>query len=616
MDVQFVNINGGGGSINLDCKYFLFNNYNGMNQLYTIPDNRIIITSDNPIKVLVQVNFGNFNGQTIGDMYLVYPDFLLGNKYKVKLPKSSDGTPGLISLMALDNGPTIRGSITQYKNGNVASVNQFILGVAVGERQTIFVSDSSDQDISYTIVANGEFVVVASVPCVDLSFASGNVASDSTSACDYSAFTLLPIQNYDCHSYLDGNATGGTSGLISLLAMDHGPDITGRFTKYVSGTAVLSTPFTLKTALGERQAIFVTDSSTSDISYLIEANNNFVVVAAVPCVDLQVAGNGFPSFSTSTCDYAAFTPLAIQDYACHSLLNGDGDIKGISSYSTNVIYELPNKVSCSSNLLVNNFQTNIVMSQDKVSVIMGKTIALNSGQFDAFASQSTFTQIRSTRLGGNRNPNFNFVTSAFLTNILDMSQAITGYVSFYNTVGGMTSLEVCGNNLNPNTFELNDQYIPNVYITQHILPNLHSYICYVIQVQPQGYNTFYSDAFYLAYISGSNDVNSQSSYGYALGFSASSLTSYYVPGYLNPGGDQNNEPTQAPPHAPTQAPSHAPTQTPPHAPPHAPTQGPPPTIASLSTTTPFPFVTTTKSSSQVQNTGLLIILSLAMFLMN
>uniref|UniRef100_A0AC35TY13 IgGFc_binding domain-containing protein n=1 Tax=Rhabditophanes sp. KR3021 TaxID=114890 RepID=A0AC35TY13_9BILA len=282
MNVQFVNINGGGGSINLDCKYFLFNNYNGMNQLYTIPDNRIIITSDNPIKVLVQVNFGNFNGQTIGDMYLVYPDFLLGNKYKVKLPKSSNGTPGLISLMALDNGPPIRGFITQYKNGSIASVNQFILAGAVGERQAIFVSDSSDQDISYTIVANREFVVVANVPCVDLSFASGNAASDSTSACDYSAFTLLPIQNYDCHSYLDGN----------------------------------------------------------------------------------------------------------------------GDIKGISSQFTNYIYELPNAVECSSNLLVFNNLKYRVTTEDKVSVNMGKSISINSKSSDGFSSRSTYTKIRTTRLGG------------------------------------------------------------------------------------------------------------------------------------------------------------------------------------------------------------------------
>uniref|UniRef100_A0AC35TZ66 Gliding motility-associated C-terminal domain-containing protein n=1 Tax=Rhabditophanes sp. KR3021 TaxID=114890 RepID=A0AC35TZ66_9BILA len=511
MGDQVVSITTGVGSLTLDCQDLIFNNYNdAQNSLYTVSDPRIKIVASTEIKVLVQVIIGNGNGKTIGDIYMVYPTDLVaytrptnfvGKQYTVKLPKATDGTPALISLMAFDNGLPITGYIAKYVDGNEVSRETFNLQTALGSDQAIYADGSSNRDVSYRIFANADFVVVAAVPCVDLSFASGNAPSGSTSSCDYAALTPLPILNYDCRSVIDrpiggdlkgistaftniifelpfavacsknllvsnyitdegrlydkvsvamgksirldpkktdvfacesdftqikvvqdqrlkitsnfpikvliqviiGNGNGqtigdmylaypvklignqytvklpkavdGTPTLISFSALDYGQAITASITKYVNGKQISVDYFNLNPTIGSNQAIYVGDSSNQEISYNILSSGAFVVTASVPCVDTNyISGQGLFQ-RTDGCDYAAFTPLAIQNYDCSSLLNGNGDIKGISSDTTTIIYELPNTVVCNENLLVHNYKSDGTTSYDRVSVKMGKSIS-------------------------------------------------------------------------------------------------------------------------------------------------------------------------------------------------------------------------------------------------
>uniref|UniRef100_A0AC35UDD8 Transmembrane protein n=1 Tax=Rhabditophanes sp. KR3021 TaxID=114890 RepID=A0AC35UDD8_9BILA len=449
----------------MNCQDFVFNNYNSRNSLYAILDRRIKITSDVPVKALVQVIIKDGINRSIGDMYLAYPVKLLGSRYLIKLPKGAATTPKLISFSALDYGQNVIGTIAKFVNGEQVSIDTFNLVSRIGGNQAIYVSDSTTDDVSYKIVANQNIVVVASTPCVDLSFSSGGIASDSTSDCDYAAFTALPIQEYDCHSQL--------SGL--------------------------------------------------------------------------------------------------------------GDVKIISTVSTALIYELPNIVDCSKSLVVYNYQSqNNFGNVDRVSVNMGKSIPLNYFNTDSFSSRSAYTQIRTTRLGGKRAKGVQTIVNAFLTNVLDMSQAITGYTPFYNIVKGGSTLEVCGlKNLQQQYFQLNDQPISLKFIRQINMPSsFEGYTCFIIIIEESGYNVFFSDQMYVAYISGINSLNSQSSYGYAIGFSTSTLTSISIPGNLNPGGEPVNGQTISP---------------------------------TIESPTPLPIITTTKSSATFKFTGSLI---LAMLLIN
>uniref|UniRef100_A0AC35UFJ2 IgGFc_binding domain-containing protein n=1 Tax=Rhabditophanes sp. KR3021 TaxID=114890 RepID=A0AC35UFJ2_9BILA len=163
-----------------------------------VPDPRIIISSDNNIKVIARL----LNLVTgLGDTYEVPPTAMLGAPVIIKLPKANPGAAQLIHIMTTETDLAI-GFVKEFVNGQAGLTQAVKIDFALGSNQAIIAVPFDNKDRSYYIECSTPLFFTVVTTCVDLNFASGFPFSSQTTPCDYAAYHPLPIFSWDCKHLL------------------------------------------------------------------------------------------------------------------------------------------------------------------------------------------------------------------------------------------------------------------------------------------------------------------------------------------------------------------------------------------------------------------------------
>uniref|UniRef100_A0A0N4ZGM0 IgGFc_binding domain-containing protein n=1 Tax=Parastrongyloides trichosuri TaxID=131310 RepID=A0A0N4ZGM0_PARTI len=183
----------------------VFTSYSGYAEVIYIPENRITISSNIPIRVVA--NFYSFD-PIFNNIHLVPSIESLGKNYMIQLPEPDVDQFQLIQLLPLEIDTKIE--LTHYVNGVLLVKSDLVLQSAFGSEQLTLVRQQSNLTVnsSFLIESDQPIAVVAAVTCKIISYnciylsfmpqalpsyANGMVDSKIFSLTDYTSIvTLLP----------------------------------------------------------------------------------------------------------------------------------------------------------------------------------------------------------------------------------------------------------------------------------------------------------------------------------------------------------------------------------------------------------------------------------------
>uniref|UniRef100_A0AC35TYL6 IgGFc_binding domain-containing protein n=1 Tax=Rhabditophanes sp. KR3021 TaxID=114890 RepID=A0AC35TYL6_9BILA len=161
-----------------------------------VPDTRVFIHSDVPIKVLAEI----YNINTgVGDVYLVLPTSLAGSTFNIQLPQSVDGDAMIIAIAGQGNAKTTIKVGVSINQGPLTTQNQ-VFDPTMGQPQPFIAFNDAFADSVYITSDQPISITIAST-CVDLLYLVGK-SNGRSKPCDYAASMAQPIGVWDCQSIL------------------------------------------------------------------------------------------------------------------------------------------------------------------------------------------------------------------------------------------------------------------------------------------------------------------------------------------------------------------------------------------------------------------------------
>ncbi|CEF70295.1 Hypothetical protein SRAE_2000492800 [Strongyloides ratti] len=175
-----------------DKEDVLFTKYSGYGQISEVPENRIMISSSSPVRVVSQVWTKHPDFQ---DLYLVPCTKSLGKNYMIQLPEPSENELQLVQFLPLKQDTIV--NVTHYVNGVFLTKTTAVLKANMGNDQQVMVRQyhSTLINSSFLIEASLPIAVVGAVTCVPTS-----------SGCDYTAYMPQQLASWNgvtMNKYMD-----------------------------------------------------------------------------------------------------------------------------------------------------------------------------------------------------------------------------------------------------------------------------------------------------------------------------------------------------------------------------------------------------------------------------
>uniref|UniRef100_A0AC35UF19 IgGFc_binding domain-containing protein n=1 Tax=Rhabditophanes sp. KR3021 TaxID=114890 RepID=A0AC35UF19_9BILA len=166
-----------------------------------IPDPRIIIKSNTPIKVIARI-FNRITGK--GDSYDLVSTNFVSNEYEVNLPKSNKDGFQLIHILPSDSSPSIVQYI-HFQDGVQVDTGTLLLHNTLGAFQNAISVPFDGTSHNYYFKGDNNFYITAAVTNVDINYyATGNSNQFGNEISEYVAYQAVPLSPYDCkHLYND-----------------------------------------------------------------------------------------------------------------------------------------------------------------------------------------------------------------------------------------------------------------------------------------------------------------------------------------------------------------------------------------------------------------------------